>query len=325
MIKKKINTKNNNALLEYLSEIRSKVRKIIWFDNSDSSSTTNFEVMPFVDIYLKKQILINKSLYNSNFYGGRIFTDFYHKKFKIIDKKDMINNFPLKKKYENKLKLSWNIGLGNVHNSFDSFYKIIRLFFPLFVMKKYSDKFIEPEKFREIDFFFRGSIKYERNTIKFHREKLFNELKSKLNEKNYVSIIGNNVFHKNAISPFIKKAKGKLSNSEYMKIQNNSKISFSPFGWGELGARDYEIILGGSLLIKPRMDHMKTWPNIFIPNKTYVPLEWDFNNLEEIFETYITNHKLRNEIVCNSQEAYKKSISDNGMDKFCHWFIKQIQ
>ena len=73
------------------------------------------------------------------------------------------------------------------------------------------------------------------------------------------------------------------------------------------------------------MDHMKTWPNIFIPNKTYVPLEWDFNNLEEIFETYITNHKLRNEIVCNSQEAYKKSISDNGMDKFCHWFIKQIQ
>ena len=323
--KKKINTKNNNALLEYLSEIRSKVRKIIWFDNSDSSSTTNFEVMPFVDIYLKKQILINKSLYNSNFYGGRIFTDFYHKKFKIIDKKDMINNFPLKKKYENKLKLSWNIGLGNVHNSFDSFYKIIRLFFPLFVMKKYSDNFTEPEKFREIDFFFRGSIKYERNTIKFHREKLFNELKSKLNEKNYVSIIGNNVFHKNAISPFIKKAKGKLSNSEYMKIQNNSKISFSPFGWGELGARDYEIILGGSLLIKPRMDHMKTWPNIFIPNKTYVPLEWDFNNLEEIFETYITNHKLRNEIVCNSQEAYKKSISDNGMDKFCHWFIKQIQ
>ena len=88
------------------------MRKIIWFDNSDSSSTTNFEVMPFVDIYLKKQILINKSLCNSNFYGGRIFTDFYHKKFKIIDKKDMINNFPLKKKYENKLKLSWNIGLG---------------------------------------------------------------------------------------------------------------------------------------------------------------------------------------------------------------------
>ena len=79
---------------------------------------------------------------------------------------------------------------------------------------------------------------------------------------------------------------------------------------------NYEIILGGSLLVKPRMDHMKTWPNVFIPGKTYVPLEWDFSNLEEIFQTYIQNHRLRNEIILYSQELYKKSISEKGMDKF---------
>ena len=323
--KKKLDTVNNDILLDYLSKIRSKVEKIIWFDNSDSSSVTNFEVMPYVDIYFKKQILTNKSLYNSNFYGGRIFTDFYHKKFKIIDKKEFKKNFPLKKNYENKLRLSWNIGLGNIHNSFNSFYKIARFFFPLLIIKRFSDNFVKPEKFREIDFFFRGSVKYDRNTIKFHREKLFDDLKTKLSKKNYVSVIGNNVFHKNSISKFIKKAKGRLSNSEYQKVQNSSKISFSPFGWGELGARDYEIILGGSLLVKPRMDHMETWPNIFIPNKTYVPLEWDFSNLDEICETFIKNDKLRNEIISNSQEVYRESISKNGMDKFCNWFLKQIQ
>jgi len=323
--RKKINTENNNTLLDYLSKIRSKVEKIIWFDNSDSSSVTNFEVMPYVDIYLKKQILTNKSLYNSNFYGGRIFTDFYHKKFSIIDKKEFKNNSPLKKEYENKLRLSWNIGLGNIHNSFNSFYKISRFFFPLLIIKRFSNSFVKPEKFREIDFFFRGSIKYDRNTVKFHREKLFNDLNTKLSKKNYVSIIGNNVFHKNSISAFIKKAKGRLSNSDYLKIQNSSKISFSPFGWGELGARDYEIILGGSLLVKPRMDHMETWPNIFIPHKTYVPLEWDFSNLEEIFETFIKNYKLRNEIISYSQEVYRESINETGMEKFCNWFLKQIQ
>ena len=323
--KKNINTKNNNTLLKYLSEIRSDVKKIIWFDNSDSSSVTNFEVMPYVDIYLKKQIFVNKSLYNSNFYGGRIFTDFYHKKFKIVDKQPFQNNFPLRKKYEHKLKLSWNIGLGNIHNSFSPLYSYLRYFFPFFIFKRYNDKFIDPKKLREIDFFFRGSIKYNRNTIKFHREKLFNDLKTKLYKKNFVSVIGRNVFYKKKISNFIKKAQGKLSNSEYLKIQNNSKISFSPFGWGELGARDYEIILGGSLLVKPRMDHMQTWPNIFIPNKTYVPLEWDFSNLEEIFDTYSKNHKLRNEIISCSQEAYKASISHGGMEKFCYWFLKQIQ
>lgn len=73
------------------------------------------------------------------------------------------------------------------------------------------------------------------------------------------------------------------------------------------------------------MDHMETWPNIFIPNKTYVPLEWDFSNLDEICETFIKNDKLRNEIILNSQEVYRESISKNGMDKFCNWFLKQIQ
>ena len=227
--------------------------------------------------------------------------------------------------FKRKLKLSWNIGLGNIHNSFSSFYSFLRYFFPFFIFKRFNDKFIEPEKLREIDFFFRGSINYNRNTIKFHREKLLNDLKNKLRKKNFISVIGSNVFYKNRISDFIKKAEGKLSNSEYLKIQNNSKISFSPFGWGELGARDYEIILGGSLLVKPRMDHMQTWPNIFIPNKTYVPLEWDFSNLEEICETYPKNHRLRNKIISYSQKAYKESISDRGMEKFCYWFIKQIQ
>ena len=208
---------------------------------------------------------------------------------------------------------------------FNSFYKIARFFFPLLIIKRFSDNFVKPEKFREIDFFFRGSVKYDRNTIKFHREKLFDDLKTKLSKKNYVSVIGNNVFHKNSISKFIKKAKGRLSNSEYQKVQNSSKISFSPFGWGELGARDYEIILGGSLLVKPRMDHMETWPNIFIPHKTYVPLEWDFSNLDEIFETFVENDKLRNEIISNSQEVYRESINETGMEKFCNWFLKQIQ
>ena len=62
-----------------------------------------------------------------------------------------------------------------------------------------------------------------------------------------------------------------------------------------------------------------------LPNKTYVPLEWDFSNLEEIFETFIKNYKLRNEIISNSQQVYMESVNENGMNKFCNWFIKSIE
>ena len=64
------------------------VNKIIWFDISDSTSVTHFEVMPFIDLYLKKQIFKDKKNYQRKLYGGRIFTDYFHKKYSINDEKN---------------------------------------------------------------------------------------------------------------------------------------------------------------------------------------------------------------------------------------------
>ena len=150
--------------IEFLKNCKTKVKKIIWYDNSDSSSVTNFEVMPFIEVYLKKQIFKDKNLYKKKFYGGRIFTDFYNKKFNIIDEPEYKSDKILETKFFNKLKLGWNIGIGNTHNSFNQFYKIVRRIFPFYI-KKTSNIFISPNnKSREIDFFFRGSVEYERNT-----------------------------------------------------------------------------------------------------------------------------------------------------------------
>ena len=46
---------------------------------------------------------------------------------------------------------------------------------------------------------------------------------------------------------------------------------------------------------------------------------------DEIFETFVKSDKLRNEIILNSQEVYRESINEAGMEKFCNWFLKQIQ
>ncbi len=310
--------------IEFLKNCKTKVKKIIWYDNSDSSSVTNFEVMPFIEVYLKKQIFKDKNLYKKKFYGGRIFTDFYNKKFNIIDEPEYKSDKILETKFFNKLKLGWNIGIGNTHNSFNQFYKIVRRIFPFYI-KKTSNIFISPNnKSREIDFFFRGSVEYERNTIRFHREKLVIDLKKSLKKSKYTAVIRSDIFSKKKIPDFVNKASGRLSNKQYKFIQDSSKISFSPFGWGELGARDYEIIGSGSLLVKPNIDHMKTWPNIFFPYESYVPLNWDFSNLDEVIETYISNEKKRTEVIINSQELHKQTINNQGMEKFCEWFLKQI-
>ncbi|MEP6789934.1 MAG: glycosyltransferase, partial [Ramlibacter sp.] len=89
----------------------------------------------------------------------------------------------------------------------------------------------------------------------------------------------------------------------YMRELGQSKMCFSPFGYGEVCWRDYEAMYSGALLIKPDMSHMMTAPEAFIPNETYVPIRWDFGDLEEVVETHLANEPRRLEIARNAYEA----------------------
>jgi hypothetical protein len=71
------------------------------------------------------------------------------------------------------------------------------------------------------------------------------------------------------------------SKSQYISELQRSRICFSPFGYGEVAWRDYEAVVCGAALLKPDMSHCETNPNIFVPNETYVPVRWDFSDLEE--------------------------------------------
>jgi spore maturation protein CgeB len=67
-----------------------------------------------------------------------------------------------------------------------------------------------------------------------------------------------------------------------------SKVVFSPFGWGEVCFRDYEAVACGCLLVKPSMSHVATSPDIFVPDQTYVPVKWDFSDLCQKIEFYLS-------------------------------------
>src|SRR5690606_4778495 len=62
---------------------------------------------------------------------------------------------------------------------------------------------------------------------------------------------------------------GRASAKRYFLELGLSKITLSPFGWGEVCFRDYEAIACGSLLVKPEMAHLETSPDIYIPGETY--------------------------------------------------------
>jgi hypothetical protein len=74
-----------------------------------------------------------------------------------------------------------------------------------------------------------------------------------------------------------------LSIRTYHEILRESRIVVSPWGWGETCFRDYEALLGGCVLIKPRTDFVET----LLPleaGRHYIPCEPDFSDVAERIE-----------------------------------------
>jgi hypothetical protein len=94
---------------------------------------------------------------------------------------------------------------------------------------------------------------------------------------------------------------GKLDLGAFMAELENAKLCFSPFGYGELCWRDVEAFQTGAVLIKPDMGHLETLPDLYIPGVTYLPVKWDFSDLEAVVTTALNDHAQRQ---CIALAAY---------------------
>ncbi len=101
---------------------------------------------------------------------------------------------------------------------------------------------------------------------------------------------------------------GRVKRYKFFEEMTQSKLCFSPFGYGEICWRDYEAFATGAVLLKPCMNHLMVDPDIFIPNETYISLKWDLSDLEEKIETYLHNPKECERIARNAFDMMKKSI-----------------
>lgn len=93
---------------------------------------------------------------------------------------------------------------------------------------------------------------------------------------------------------------GRVSYSRYIEELRNSKLCFSPFGYGEVCWRDFEAMCTGSLLLKPDVSHLRVANDIFKPYETYVPLSWDLSDLSDKVAYYVKNGDERASIARNA-------------------------
>ncbi len=94
-----------------------------------------------------------------------------------------------------------------------------------------------------------------------------------------------------------------VTRQEYLRDMRAARIVVSPFGWGEVSTRDYECAAFGNLLMRPNVDHVSVLPDIFVPGKTYVPLNWDFSDLPEKARYYLAHWQEAESIIENARQA----------------------
>ena len=293
----------SNKSIEIIYNLKKKNKNIIWFDLRDSAGTTQFEIIDLVKAYVKKQFYKNKDLYKKKMYGGRDYTDFYFNKFNIKDNTDY-NYSLIDNKNLQKLKLGWNLGTYRfdyyqtnfINKKIKKIYNYLGL--PNTNFKYENFKF--NKNFRVIAL---HNLSFDRNTISFQR-KLVNEILSNVNNKK-------DIFGK------------KISRSSYNKIFKNSSIAISCFGWGEICYRDWESSIASLPIIKPDMSNIETWPNLYVPDYSYIPTSWDFKNLNHVIEDLENDTEKQRYLTFNAQNIHKKIRSEEGINNFIK-IIKNI-
>jgi hypothetical protein len=100
--------------------------------------------------------------------------------------------------------------------------------------------------------------------------------------------------------------------ADYIREMHQSKLCFSPFGYGELCWRDVEAYLTGSVLIKPDMSHMRTQPELFVPEETYVPCAWDFSDLEPVVRGLLSDPDRRHRIARTAFRMVRDYLNSDG-------------
>lgn len=286
-----IDNKERKHALEYLTRYFENFKQVIWFDDHDSSGMLRIYVLPIVNKYGKSQLLSDRGYYQENHLMGIPHRDFVNENYKVNDSR--IFKGIISTGYLQKICVSWNLALVNwsLQNSDSSLLTTAILKHVL----KYPLKFTPPVLVkRPIHVSYRANMWQNIPTVNWWRTMTNEKILEFIRKKPRFTVTPSE----------------KVGKNEYSTEMRNTLITPSPFGIGEICYRDFECFMNGSLLFKPNMDHLLTWPDLYIDGVTYISHKWDFSDFNEKLEDILSHPEQYEDIAREGQNRFRDALSD---------------
>lgn len=274
--------------------------KVAFLDDSDGADSTHFEFIDLLDGYFKGKLLQDKSHYSKSMYGRQLFSNYYHEAYNVKDEYEDIREPISDLQSLKKLYPAFSIGYGVypklAENDWQKKVGYLASRLDLLKLLKPMYRFKHGRLIKNLS----KKINYQNKSLK---------VSARFRYSGYPNSIG---YQRQLFEKKIENHPGFLTGvveqDRYNKELKNVFATLSPFGYGEVCFRDFESIINGSLLIKPDMSHMTTFPNIYRPYETYIPIQWDGADLLDKIESVLSNPSKYHGIIENSRAVYREEL-----------------
>mgnify|MGYP001282223326 CR=1 FL=1 len=282
-----IQNKDRQSTVDFLRNYFSRFARVIWFDSNDSSGWLRSYVFPLVDVYAKSQVLKNLEYYQQNHVTGILHRDYVIEKFGVEDNKTA--KAPISEKDSHKIRVAWR-------RAYRDPIKFHRLpIFRHFPPRMPAYQTTQPNlKTRSKLIQYRVRTWKNHPTINCWREQTKKQLLQVMKKHPDYRLI----------------TSGHIPLNKYLSELENCPVTISPFGLNEFCLRDIWAFVSGSLLFKPSLDHVISFPDYYLDGETYVSHAWDFSDFEEKLDDILSHPQLYEGIAREGQEQFIKVIQD---------------
>lgn len=283
-----IQSRDREHAIGFLEGFLKSFPRVVWFDDGDSSGRLRTYVLPLVDVYAKSQLVNDFDFYTSNDAGGGAkHTDFACLNHQLVD--EFSAKGPISESDAGKLRVGWNLALIN----WDAF-NASRLGWylsDLFPLRRDRVKTCGRDlASRDIDVNCRVGTWEGIKAVNWWRNKTLSETRK--------------------MTSRVIRIDGTISKKRYRNELKQTKVCVSPFGIGEICYRDFEAFAAGAVLVKPDISYLRTFPDLYAKEVTYLAHDWFFDDYRQVLESVLSDSKRFDHLASTAQKLYLDAISD---------------